>query len=296
MIAHAALIERSPKQRAAWSERVARSGVGTLDAHLAPVHAGGQTVSAAPGVPRHGVFTGYDAAPAAILVVEADAVIGNALVEQLAADGFRVELARTAEHARALAAERVPKLAVIGDLDSARDGLELLGEIREANRERAPWIHELPVIVVSSRAHELDMLRAFEAGADDFLARPARYLELRARLRAILRRSESIPGEERCLQVGPLAIDLQAHMATLHGQHLDLRRLEYELLVALASVPDRVFGKQELLSLVWGYRSCAATRTVDSHASRLRRKLVEADAHPPERWVINVWGVGYRLV
>jgi len=243
-------------------------------------------------VPRHGVFTGYDPPAATILVVEADADIGKALVEQLAADGFRAELARTAEHARALATERVPKLAVIGDLDSPRDGLELLGEIREANRERAPWIHELPVIVISSRAHELDMLRAFEAGADDFLARPVRYLELRARLRAVLRRSESIPGEERCLQVGPLAIDLQAHVATLHGQHLDLRRLEYELLVQLASVPDRVFGKQELLSLVWGYRSCAATRTVDSHASRLRRKL---DMDGSGRWVINVRGVGYRL-
>jgi two-component system response regulator MtrA len=81
-------------------------------------------------------------------------------------------------------------------------------------------------------------------------------------------------------------------MATLHGQHLDLRRLEYELLVQLASVPDRVFGKQELLSLVWGYRSCAATRTVDSHASRLRRKL---DMDGSGRWVINVRGVGYRL-
>lgn len=293
MTVHAALIERSPKRPAARSERTTGSGVGTLDAHLAPVHAGGQRVSAVPGVPRHGVFAGYDPAPAAILVVEADAVIGKALVEQLAADGFRAELARTAEHARVLATERVPKLAVIGDLDFPRDGLELLGEIREANRERAPWIHELPVIVVSSRAHEMDMLRAFEAGADDFLARPARYLELRARLRAVLRRSESIPGEERCFQVGPLAIDLQAHVATLHGQHLDLRRLEYELLVQLASVPDRVFGKQELLSLVWGYRSCAATRTVDSHASRLRRKL---DMDGSGRWVINVRGVGYRLV
>jgi len=184
MTAHAALIEQVPRQRATWPEWNVRSGVGTLDARLAPVHAGGQTVSAPPGVPRHGVFTGYDSAPTAILVVEADAVIGKALVEQLAADGFHAELARTAEHARALAAERVPKLAVIGDLDSPRGGLELLGEIREADRKRTPWTHELPVIVVSSLAQELDMLRAFEAGADDFLARPARYLELRARLRA----------------------------------------------------------------------------------------------------------------
>jgi len=228
-------------------------------------------------------------------VVEADRVLGAAVVEQLGADGYAAELARSAADARILAARRMPKLVVVGDLGAPRDALALLGEIRESDRESAPWARGLPVIVVSSCGEELDMLRAFEAGADDFLSRPARYLELRARLRAVLRRSESIPREERCLQVGPLTIDLHAHTVALHGQHLDLRRLEYELLVQLASVPDRVFSKQELLSLVWGYQSCAATRTVDSHASRLRRKLDGADAHPPGRWVINVWGVGYRL-
>ncbi len=256
------------------------------------MHAGGQTVSAPPGVPRHGVFDGYDSAPAAILVVEADAVIGKVLVEQLAADGFHAELARTAEHARALAAERVPKLAVIGDLDSPRGGLELLGEIREADRRRAPWTHELPVIVVSSLAQELDMLRAFEAGADDFLARPARYLELRARLRAVLRRSEIIARHGQVIEVGTLAIDTDAHTVSMDGRHLDMRPLEYELLVQLAGAPERVFGKQELLRSVWGYRSDVATRTVDSHACRLRRKL---NVDGSGRWVVNVWGVGYYL-
>ena len=293
MTVHAALIERVPRRRAAWLERTTRSGVGTLEAHLAPVYAGGQTVSAPPGVPRQGVFTGYDPAPAAILVVEADAVIGKALVEQLAADGFRAQLARTAEHARALATERVPKLAVIGDLDSPRGGLELLGEIREADQKRTPWPHELPVIVVSSLAQELDMLRAFEAGADDFLARPARYLELRARLRAVLRRSELIGGHGQVIEVGTLAIDTDAHMVSLDGRQIDLRPLEYELLVQLAGAPERVFGKQELLRSVWGYRSDAATRTVDGHACRLRRKL---DLDGGGHWVITVWGVGYRLI
>jgi len=244
-------------------------------------------------MPRHGAFTGYDSLPAAILVVEADAVLGEALVEQLTADGFRAELARTSEHARALASERVPKLAVIGELDSPRGGLELLGEIREANRERAPWTRELPVILVSSRAHELDVLRAFETGADDFLARPARYLELRARLRAVLRRSESAAGHGRVIEVGTLAIDTEAHTVSLDGRYIDLRPLEYELLVHLAGAPERVFDKQELLRSVWGYRSDAATRTVDSHAGRLRRKL-NVDSSGP--WVITVWGVGYRLI
>jgi DNA-binding response OmpR family regulator len=253
-------------------------------------------MSASLAVPQRDLHEDHDVPAGAVLVVEADAAIGGMLVEQLIADGYPAELAHTAEHARSLAAARVPKLAVIGDLDTTRGALDLLEEIREADREHASWTRELPVIVVSSRAQELDTLRAFEAGADDFLARPARYLELRARLRAVLRRSESVSGAERLLQVGALAIDLQAHTVSLHGRLLDLRRREYELLVQLAGAPDRVFGKQELLRLVWGYRSCAVTRTVDSHACRLRRKLDGADAHPPGRWVINVWGVGYRLI
>jgi DNA-binding response OmpR family regulator len=237
----------------------------------------------------------------AILLVEQDPLRGAPLAEQLAADGYAVRLARSREHARALARSLPPELLILGELDHAHGALELLSEIRAGARSQdgcpgsrsahSTWGADLPVLVLGVRSHEADLLRAFEAGADDFLARPASYLELRARLRAVLARSAHRHGTT-LVRVGALTIDTSARAVSLHGRHVPLRRLEYELLLALAREPERVFARQELVHLVWGGRIPGSTRTLDTHASRLRRALHAAGS---EEWIRNVRGVGYRL-
>jgi len=241
---------------------------------------------------------GVDVDPrdAAILVVESGAPIGRELVEQLCADRYLAVLARTAEHARALALAQPIRAIVLGALDTPRDALDLLDEVRRPTIRQPPgrpvWDERLPAILLSPGATQLDLLRAFEMGADDFIAHPAPYLELRARLKAVLRRAENLTST-RLLRVGPLEIDTGARLVRIAGAPVALCRLEYELLVHLARNPTGVCSKPELLRAIWNQRAGAGARTVDSHASRLRRKL---DAAGAGGLVVNVWGVGYRLI
>ena len=128
-------------------------------------------------------------------------------------------------------------------------------------------------------------------GCDDYLPRPFHYDELLARIRAVLRRTS--PSLRDRVEAGPIAVDLVTRRATVHGRALTLPAKEYDLLAKLATEPERVFTKEQLLREVWGYLSLGRTRTLDSHASRLRRKLRQAGAGA---CVVNIWGVGYRLL
>jgi DNA-binding response OmpR family regulator len=231
------------------------------------------------------------AAPDAILVVDGDPALGRQIVCHLGMDQYRAIHAQNANHARILATQHTFAAVVLGDLEQPRSHLDVLEEIRHVAAPASPWDPAVPVLVLSQRTEELDLARAFEAGADDFMVRPVPYVELRARLRAVLRRVHPTDADPPTLRVGALEIDASAHKVSLAGHAVELCRLEYDLLVQLASVPDRVFSKRELLRSVWGHQCYVATRTVDSHASRVRRKLAFAG----ERWIVNIWGYGYRL-
>lgn len=167
--------------------------------------------------------------------------------------------------------------------------LVLAGDGDEVDR----WAGRAPVIVLGAReADAIDRVHAFRRGCDDYLAVPFDYQELVERIRAVLRRAK--PALPELVEAGPLRIDVRTRDVRVEGTRVVLAQKEYELLLRLAREPERVFTKAELLHDVWHYRATARTRTLDSHASRLRSKL--RAARPPVALVENVWGVGYRLL
>src|SRR5436305_5523661 len=188
------------------------------------------------------------------------------LARHLTSDGFRVVEGES------------PDLALLADATAVADFRSRFGNV--------------PVIVLGGpESDSVDRVRAFERGCDDFLARPFDYQELVARIRAILRRTTQV--EHDITVSGPIRVDASTRTVTVAGSHVRLAGKEYELLLKLMSDERRVFTKEQLLRDVWGFRSIGRTRTLDSHASRLRRKLQSHGAGP---FVLNEWGVGYRLL
>ena len=176
--------------------------------------------------------------------------------------------------------------------DAARPDLVLLADSAALDEYRARH-GDVPVIVLGQpESDAVDRARALERGCDDFLVRPFAYEELLARIRAVLRRTAPAPHEVR--RAGPVVADLATRSVTVAEVPVALAGKEYELLLKLMTDPTRVFTKEQLLREVWGFRSLGRTRTLDSHASRLRRKLTAAA--PTYLFVVNVWGVGYRLL
>ena len=225
-----------------------------------------------------------------MVVCEDDEATLELLCDHLVADRFAALPAPSASDALRLCRYKQPDLLLLDLALPDAAGLDVLREIREADGVASRFDPRLPVIVVTGRGADDDRVRGLEAGADDYLVKPFHYPELRARISAVLRRGGA--QREGPCRVGEVVVDPARRKAWVAGEEVELSNKEFSLLRMLASDPHRVFSKAELLEEVWGYRTPARTRTLDSHASRLRRKL------DPEhgRYVINCWSIGYRLI
>jgi DNA-binding response OmpR family regulator len=221
--------------------------------------------------------------PSAVLVAEPEPETREYIGRQLRDDGFDVLGAARRSEALDLAERARPDLVLLGEL-------ELCQRLRRGEPGRT-WDRNVPVIVLAPSSDAVDRVRALDRGADDVLGRPFAYEELLARIRALLRRTRAAAAE--VLVAGDLTVDRRTRRVSVRDTSIALSAKEFELLARLASEPQRVFTKEELLREVWGYRALGRTRTLESHASRLRKRLCLA---PDDRFVVNVWGVGYRLL
>ncbi len=222
-----------------------------------------------------------------LVVCEDDQRLGE-LCHELRADDYTVHGAHNMGEAAAVG-HRVPLgLVVLGALQEPLEQLTLLRAIRSGIAGRLD--SEVGVIILGQAGGRLEVVRCLEAGADDYLNPSADYLELRARLAAVTRR---LYGRQQAItRIGSLEINTRQREARYAAEAITLSRVEFALLCELADDPTRVVTKAELLKSVWGYPAGARTRTLDSHACRLRAKLRAAGA---SHLVIAVWGVGYRL-
>lgn len=222
---------------------------------------------------------------ALLLVVEDDAVINQAITDRLVAEGFEVVQAYDGPSAVALHDEHDPDLVVLDVMLPGFDGLEVCRRI-QASRP-------VPVLMVTARDDETDLLVGLGVGADDYVTKPFRMREVVARIRALLRRVErarelaSTPLP--VVDLGDLVIDRSARHVTVAGEPVHLTPLEFDLLLALSATPSAVCPREDLMREVWGWSDAAGTRTLDSHVKSLRAKI-GADR------VRTVHGVGYALV
>ena len=225
-----------------------------------------------------------------ILLVEDDERTCTFLADNLAADGYRVATASGAAEALRAIEVRRPDLVLLDLILEDGNGLEVLDRVRCSDGAVSRIDPDVPVVVLSGRASEVDRVRGLRRGADDYVCKPFSYAELVARLAAVLRRSAGRRGRG-LIRVGELTVDPNTRSVRLRGEPVRLSAKEFAFLHALASDPERVHSKAELLRDVWGYIAAGTSRTVDAHACRVRRKL--SGGGP--RFVVNVRGVGYRL-
>ena len=224
-----------------------------------------------------------------ILVVDDEKLLVKGIKFNLENDGYEVVTGCDGMEAVELAASESPDLIVLDLMMPRLDGLEACTKIREFS--------QVPIIMLTAKSEDMDKLMGFESGADDYITKPFNILELKARIRALLRRANAAPQQKQTetllLTAGGITLDPEQRVAVKNGEIVELTAKEYDLIELLVKNPRRVYSRENLMDLVWGYTYAGDYRTVDVHIRRLREKLEENPAAPQH--ILTKWGVGYYL-
>ena len=223
-----------------------------------------------------------------VLVVDDEPMVRSLLVRLLRMEGYAVIEAGDGQTALDLVASRQPDLVLLDVMLPGRDGLDVLGDLRQKT--------DVPVILVSARGEEADRVLGLKLGADDYVVKPFSSAELSARIESLLRRAQTRHGPDAGakLSFDGLVIDLTSRDVTVAGERVDMTAKEFDLLAFLARSPRQVFTRDQLLHQVWGSSSeWQSDATITEHVRRLRRKIEDDPDNP--RWITTVRGVGYRF-
>jgi two-component system response regulator MtrA len=226
---------------------------------------------------------------ARILVVEDNRALADGIAYNLRHEGYEVRVAEDGESGLDEARQWSPDLVILDLMLPRLDGYGVLSAIRAAG-------DQTPVIILSARGEEADKVRGFRLDADQYVTKPFGVLELLERVKSLLRRAASRPGDahaHQCIAFGDVQVDVAARTASRAGAPCTLTPKAFDLLLALVNRGGRVATRQDLLKEVWGYGAFVLSRTVDSHVAELRRKLEQDPARP--RHILTVWKVGYRF-
>ena len=223
-----------------------------------------------------------------ILVVDDEKLLVKGLKFNLENEGYEVQVAYDGAAAVELVRRENFDLVLLDWMMPVMSGSDACMKIREFS--------DVPVIMLTARGEDADKLAGFACGADDYITKPFNILEVKARIRALLRRSGSAArptaqDNRSLLTVGDLSLDTQQRVAIRNGETIDLTAKEYDLIELLMKNPRRVYSRENLMNLVWGYSYAGDYRTVDVHIRRLREKLEKTPAEPD--YIMTKWGVGY---
>lgn len=220
-----------------------------------------------------------------ILVVDDEKLLVKGIKFNLENDGYEVATAYDGEEAVELAKTGNFDLIILDIMMPKMTGLEACMQIREFSN--------VPIIMLTAKGEDMDKLIGFEQGTDDYLTKPFNILELKARIRALLRRSMPAETKEECTRItcGDITLDTSERNAYKNGKAVELTAREFDLMELLMKNPGHVYSRENLLDIIWGYEYQGEIRTVDVHVRRLREKLERVPAQP--EYIMTKWGVGY---